>query len=92
MGPTPVVARHALVDAFDPGEYYIADGGYRDGGQWSVTPTGRHKFSDRQQAAVRARHESYNKRLKDWGALNQKYRHSLESPSNHSEWRATLFK
>jgi hypothetical protein len=73
------IARHALVDAFDPGEYYIADGGYRDGGQWSVTPTGRHEFSDRQQAVVRARHESYNKRLKDWGALNQKYRHSLES-------------
>jgi hypothetical protein len=34
------IARHALVDAFDPGEYHIADGGYRDGGQWSVTPTG----------------------------------------------------
>jgi hypothetical protein len=27
------IAPHALVDAFDPGEYYIADGGYRDGGQ-----------------------------------------------------------
>jgi hypothetical protein len=25
------IARYALVDAFDPGEYYIADGGYRDG-------------------------------------------------------------
>jgi hypothetical protein len=57
----------------------MADGGYREGGQWSVTPTGRHEFSDRQQAVVRACHESYNKRLKDWGALNQKCRHSLES-------------
>jgi hypothetical protein len=48
------IARHALVDAFDPGEYYIVDGGYRDRGHWSVTPTGRHKFSERQQAVVRA--------------------------------------
>jgi hypothetical protein len=71
------IARHALIDAFDAGEYYIADGGYRDGGQWSVTPTGRHEFSDRQKGVVRARHETYNKRLKDWGALKQKYRHSL---------------
>jgi hypothetical protein len=36
------IARHALIDPLDPGEYYIADGGYRDGGQWSITPTGRH--------------------------------------------------
>jgi hypothetical protein len=43
------IARHALIDALDPREYYIADGGYRDGGQWSVTPTGRHDFSDKQK-------------------------------------------
>ena len=75
------IARSALVDAFDPGEYYLADGGYRDGKQWSVTPTGRHGFSDRQKSAVRARHESYNKRLKDWGALRSLYRHKLETHS-----------
>ena len=75
------IARSALVDALDPGEYYLADGGYRDGNQWSVTPTGRHLFSDRQKSVVRARHESYNKRLKDWGALRQLYRHRLETHS-----------
>lgn len=73
------IARHALVDALDPGEYYVADGGYRDGNQYSVTPTGRHNFDDRQKAAVRARHETYNKRLKDWGALREKYRHDLQT-------------
>lgn len=46
------IARNALVDALDPGEYYLADGGYRDGNQWSVTPTGHHNYSDRQQATV----------------------------------------
>ena len=61
------IARSALVDALDPGEYYLADGGYRDGNQWSVTPSGHHRFDDRQKSVVRARHETYNKRLKDWG-------------------------
>lgn len=76
--PDLKIARHALVDALDPGERYIADGGYRDGNKHSVTPTGRNNFSDRQKAVVRARHETYNKRLKDWGALKQQYRHKLE--------------
>jgi DDE superfamily endonuclease len=75
------IARNALVGALDPGEYYLADGGYRDGNQWSVTPTGRHHFSDKQKSAVRARHETYNKRLKDWGALRSLYRHNLETHS-----------
>jgi DDE superfamily endonuclease len=73
------IARHALVDCLEPGEYYLADGGYRDGGNYSVTPTGNHHFHDRQKATVRARHESYNKRLKDWGALRIKYRHKLDT-------------
>jgi DDE superfamily endonuclease len=75
------IARYALVDALDPGEYYLADGGYRDGNQYSQTPTGRHDFSDRQKATVRARHETYNKRLKDWGALRCAFRHALDSHS-----------
>ena len=75
------IARSALVDALDPGEYYLADGGYRDGNQWSVTPTGHHRFDDRQKSVVRARHETYNKRLKDWGALREVFRHKLETHS-----------
>jgi hypothetical protein len=75
------IARSALVDALDPGEYYLADGGYRDGNQWSVTPSGHHRFDDRQKSVVRARHETYNKRLKDWGALREVYRHKLGTHS-----------
>jgi hypothetical protein len=75
------IARNALVDALDAGEYYLADGGYRDGGQYSVTPTGLYLFDDRQKSVVRARHETLNKRYKDWGALRQLYRHNRVSHS-----------
>ena len=75
------IARNALVDALDAGEYYLADGGYKDGNQYSVTPTGLHNFDDRQKAVMRARHESLNKCYKDWGALSQVYRHDRVSHS-----------
>jgi hypothetical protein len=76
------IARYALVDALDDGECYLADSGYRDGKQFSVTPSGMHSFSDRQKSAVRSRHETLNKRYKDWGALRRLYRHS---PVSHSK-------
>lgn len=75
------IARNALVDALDPGEFYLADGGYRDGNQYSVTPSGHHFFGDRQKSVVRARHETLNKRFKDWGALRRLYRHKRVSHS-----------
>jgi len=75
------IARDAIVDALDDGEYYLADGGYSDGNQYSVTPSGFHDFTDRQQSTVRARHETINKRFKQWGALKQVYRHKRKSHS-----------
>ena len=75
------IARNALVDALDAGEYYLADGGYKDGNQYSVTPTGLHNFDDRLKAVVHARRESLNKRYKDWGSLSQVYRHDRVSHS-----------
>jgi hypothetical protein len=75
------IARDAIVGALDDGEYYLADGGYSDGNQWSETPNGLHDFDQRQKAAVRARHETANKRFKQWNILNERYRHRL---SDHS--------
>jgi hypothetical protein len=46
-----------------------------------VTPSGHHFFGDRQKSVVRARHETLNKRFKDWGALRRLYRHSRVSHS-----------
>lgn len=72
------IAREALIHELEDWEYYIADGGYQDGGNYAVTPSGRNEFSDRQKAVVRARHETVNKRLKDWSALSHTFRHSLD--------------
>ena len=74
------IARNALVDALDAGEYYLADGGYRDGEQYSVTLMGLHLFKDRQKSVMRACHETLNKCYKDWGVLHQLYRHNCVSP------------
>jgi len=72
------IARHALVHFLHDNEHYIADGGYRDGGQWSITPTGRHDFADRQRSVVRSRHETINLKLKQWNILAVMFRHPLE--------------
>jgi hypothetical protein len=73
------IARDSLIYHLDHGEMYLADGGYYDGNQWSVTPSGFHEFSDKQKSVVRARHETINKRFKQWGALKQVYRHPRET-------------
>ena len=62
-------------------EFYIADGGYRDGNQFSVTPTGRRSYKDRQMGVVRSRHETINARLKKWNILAALFWHPLEKHS-----------
>jgi hypothetical protein len=75
------IARRSLVHFLHKNEYYIADGGYRDGNQWSVTPGGRNSYKDRQMGVVRSRHESINSRLKGWKILSVMFRHPLEKHS-----------
>jgi hypothetical protein len=75
------IARRCLVHFLHENEFYIADGGYRDGNQWSVTPSGRHSYKDRQMAVVRSRHETINARLKEWNILAVMFRHPLEKHS-----------
>jgi hypothetical protein len=53
-----LISRDSLIYHLDQGEMYLADGGYYDGNQWSVTPSGFHEFSDKQKSVVRARHET----------------------------------
>lgn len=75
------IARDALIYSLDEYEYYLGDGGYSDGNQYSETPNGLHDFDQRQKATVHARHETVNKRFKQWGALRDVYRHKHQ---NHS--------
>ncbi len=76
------IARRSLVHYLHKNEFYIADGGYRDGHQWSVTPSGsRSSYKNRQMGVVRSRHETINSRLKGWKILSAVFRHPLEKHS-----------
>ena len=72
------IAREGLMHALEPWEHCLADSGYVDGNQHSVTPTGGDTLLDHQRAKVRSRHETCNKRLKQWNALNHRHRHSRD--------------
>ena len=75
--PDVKIARHGIQLHMATGEKYIADGGYRDGQQFGMTPTGHNNEEQRKQSVVRARHETINSRLKSWGALGKMFRHKL---------------
>ena len=59
-----------------PGEKFLADGMYR--GAKAETPTGLNNFDQRMKGLARARHETFNSRLKRFGALNQSFRHGVD--------------
>jgi hypothetical protein len=81
-GPYPAgipdlsIARDWLIHELDPNEKYLADGGYCDGRQYSEMPNGLNNLDQRIKAVVRARHETVNRRLKQFGILSQRFRHS----------------
>ena len=53
----------------------LADGGYNDGFQFFETPTGENNDDQNMKSIARARHETINRRLKQWGILNRRFRH-----------------
>ena len=64
----------------EPWEFYIADKGY--GGPYSITPS--HNPQERKNdpfekmmGKARARHETINRRLKEFSCLHNKWRHDL---------------
>jgi hypothetical protein len=71
--PDSKIAKLALVHALDEDELFLADRGYRNNGDHCVTPTGPDDIGEYQRTVVPARHETLNGRLKQWGALNQRY-------------------
>ena len=59
------------------GEYYLADAGYKDKNVSSCVS--RQMLNDvekRRFDGLMARHETVNRRFKEWGILQQTYRHS----------------
>ncbi len=74
------IARLALNDMLLAGEYYIADGIYRN--DHADTPRGTWLFEDRQKATARARHENINWRFKVFKCLREQWRHDREKHGN----------
>jgi len=70
-----VIFREGLADLLDEGEVVIADGGYR--GDAQIWAKGHDSAASLTEAAVRARHETVNSRLKKFKVLSSKFRHDL---------------
>jgi DDE superfamily endonuclease len=64
-------------------EMALADGGYQDGYEFFETPTGHNNADQRMKAQARARHETINRKLKQWGILGQRFR---QSPDQHGKY------
>jgi hypothetical protein len=71
------IARDRLVHNLLPGEKYVADHGYRDGGLYADTPTGFNNPGQRMRSIVGARHESVNSRIKNYKILSTKFRNQI---------------
>jgi hypothetical protein len=74
------IFRHSLLSHLGVGERVEADKGYIGEAPTHVKCPGS-AYSTEEEAKMqnnaRARHETMNKRLKQWGSLSQQYRHSL---------------
>lgn len=78
--PDIKIARDWIVHELLPGEKYLADGGYNDGRVHAETPTGYNTPDQRMKKLARARHETVNKRIKQFKIFQEMFRHKL---TNH---------
>jgi hypothetical protein len=73
------IFRDGLKNWLLPGEMVEADGGYR-GDEKVRNPTNVRNHAElMKKKAARVRHETINGCLKNWGVLNQTYRHGPET-------------
>jgi hypothetical protein len=78
--PDIKIFRHSLLSHLSDGERVEADQGYvGEAPQYVKCPGSAYTTEEvaKMQNDARARHETMNKRLKQWGCLFQQYRHSL---------------
>jgi DDE superfamily endonuclease len=76
--PDIAIFRNNLIDKLLPGEMVEADKGYRGEKEKIRTPDDYISQEDRNKKRLaRARHETVNKRFKDFGILKVRYRHNL---------------
>jgi DDE superfamily endonuclease len=72
------IFRSALKYQVQPGEFVEADGGYIGEPKIKSKRDFLNERHKQQKSTVRARHESVNKRLKQFKILGNKYRHPIE--------------
>lgn len=72
------LARNAFVDMMDvdEGKRAIADKGYADA-NYFIYPNNAQGVDAAKQKRIMARHETVNRRLKQFGVLSQKFRYPL---------------
>jgi DDE superfamily endonuclease len=74
--PDLKIFRRALKQMLNVGEMVEADKGYRGEPSCVRTPTDWVSYVDRKaKSRARSRHETVNRRLKQWGCLRQTFRH-----------------
>lgn len=69
------IFRIALKARLEDGEYIVADGGYND--ERCRSCKGTNDPNRRLFSVIRARHETVNRRFKQFNALGNRFRHSL---------------
>jgi hypothetical protein len=72
------IAREKVLKKVMLYEKVLADGGYRDSSGFCETPTGLNNPDQVMKQKARARHETANRRLKQFTVLGTQYRHERE--------------
>jgi hypothetical protein len=72
--PDLKIARESYVNYVDEDELTLADKGYR-GDAHFITPT---ESNGRRHKEIMARHETINKRIRQFNVLSKKFRHNLQ--------------
>lgn len=73
--PDLKLAKESFVDFLSPNERSVADKGYQDE-KYFLLPTDR---NSRRHKFIMSRHETINKRLKQFRVLSEAYRHDISS-------------
>jgi hypothetical protein len=76
------IARNLLHSRLSPDEYYLADKGYRSGTGPAIVRTALPRERQRTFDILMARHETINRRFKEFGILGQRYRHEENRHGN----------
>lgn len=72
-----MIAQEALIHNLDDEEMFCADRGYKSLKHSAKIPTGVNSLEQKSYSFARARHETVNRRFKEWQCLQQRFRHNI---------------